>query len=130
MRGELSLPSPTPTRPLGGEMVLVRAPKPLWVAGLPEAGLIGGQSKVGMIEGVEELGVEAKGDVLRDQSLLRQVNLAVGEMRFAIVVAARVAEAAVDGRISSRTGTGAAEVTYHAAFEPMQSVRTKSAEEC
>ena len=35
MRGELSPPSPTPSNPVGGEMVLVSAPKPVWVAGLP-----------------------------------------------------------------------------------------------
>lgn len=29
MRGELSPPRPTPSRPVGGEMVLVSAPKPV-----------------------------------------------------------------------------------------------------
>ncbi len=29
MRGELSPPSPTPSSPVGGEMVLVNAPKPV-----------------------------------------------------------------------------------------------------
>ena len=35
MRGELSPPSPTPSSPVGGEMVLVSAPKPVCVAGSP-----------------------------------------------------------------------------------------------
>lgn len=35
MRGELSPPSPTPSSPVGGEIVLVIAPKPVWVAGSP-----------------------------------------------------------------------------------------------
>ena len=35
MRGELSPPRPTPSKPVGGEMVLVSAPKPVWVAGFP-----------------------------------------------------------------------------------------------
>ena len=35
MRGELSPPYPTPSRPVGGEVVEVKAPKPVCVAGLP-----------------------------------------------------------------------------------------------
>ncbi len=35
MRGELSPPSPTPSSPVGGEMVLVSAPNPVCVAGSP-----------------------------------------------------------------------------------------------
>jgi Dynamin family len=35
MRGELSPPKPTPSKPVGGEVVYVSAPKPVWVAGLP-----------------------------------------------------------------------------------------------
>ena len=35
MRGELSPPNPTPSSPVGGEIVLVNAPKPVWVPGLP-----------------------------------------------------------------------------------------------
>ena len=35
IRGELSPPSPTPSSPVGGEMVLVTAPKPVWVPGFP-----------------------------------------------------------------------------------------------
>src|ERR1700677_1908337 len=35
MRGELSPPNPTPSNPVGGEIVLVKAPKPVCVAGLP-----------------------------------------------------------------------------------------------
>ena len=35
MRGELSPPSPTPSSPVGGEVVYVSAPKPVCVDGLP-----------------------------------------------------------------------------------------------
>ena len=35
MRGELSPPSPTPSNPVGGEVVEVSAPKPVCVEGLP-----------------------------------------------------------------------------------------------
>src|ERR1700689_1477204 len=35
MRGELSPPNPTPSRPVGGEVVDVKAPKPVCVEGLP-----------------------------------------------------------------------------------------------
>ncbi len=35
MRGELSPPRPTPSRPVGGDVVEVRAPKPVCVAGFP-----------------------------------------------------------------------------------------------
>jgi hypothetical protein len=35
MRGELSPPSPTPSSPVVGEIVLVSAPNPVCVAGLP-----------------------------------------------------------------------------------------------
>ena len=35
MRGELSPPSPTPSKPVGGEVVDVKAPKPICVDGLP-----------------------------------------------------------------------------------------------
>jgi hypothetical protein len=60
-----------------------------------------------MVEDVEELRVEAKGDVLGDSSLLRHVNLGVGEMRPSVVVAAGVAELAVNGRISTGASAGA-----------------------
>src|SRR5260370_27227033 len=60
-----------------------------------------------MIEDVEELRVEAKRDVLCDWNRFGHVNLGVGEMRPPIVVAARVAELAVDGRISTGTSAGA-----------------------
>src|SRR5579862_9516986 len=35
MRGELSPPNPTPSRPVGGDVVDVKAPKPVCVEGLP-----------------------------------------------------------------------------------------------
>src|ERR1019366_9952738 len=35
MRGELSPPSPTPSSPVGGEVVLVSAPKPVCVERFP-----------------------------------------------------------------------------------------------
>jgi hypothetical protein len=35
MRGELSPPNPTPRRPVGGDVVEVSAPKPVWVFGSP-----------------------------------------------------------------------------------------------
>ena len=35
IRGELSPPSPTPSRPVGGEVAYVKAPKPVWVDTLP-----------------------------------------------------------------------------------------------
>jgi hypothetical protein len=35
MRGVLSPPNPTPSRPVGGEVVYVSAPKPVWVEGFP-----------------------------------------------------------------------------------------------
>ena len=55
-------------------MVLVSAPKPVCVAGFARrARLVAGQSKVGMVEDIEELRVEAEGDVLRDRNLLRHV---------------------------------------------------------
>jgi hypothetical protein len=44
-------------------MGLVTAPKPVWVPRCSR--LIAGQSKVGMVENIEELGVEAE----RDQSI-------------------------------------------------------------
>jgi hypothetical protein len=35
MRGELSPPKPTPSNPVGGEVVATRAPKPVYVPGCP-----------------------------------------------------------------------------------------------
>lgn len=35
MRGALSPPKPTPSKPVGGEVVEVSAPNPVWVEGLP-----------------------------------------------------------------------------------------------
>ena len=35
MRGVLSPPNPTPSRPVGGEVVYVSAPNPVWVEGFP-----------------------------------------------------------------------------------------------
>jgi len=35
IRGELSPPKPTPSSPVGGEVVFVNAPNPTWVPGLP-----------------------------------------------------------------------------------------------
>jgi hypothetical protein len=35
MRGELSPPKPTPSKPVGGEVVAVSAPKPVCVPGRP-----------------------------------------------------------------------------------------------
>src|ERR1700733_2878013 len=51
IRGELSPPSPTPSKPVGGEIVLVKAPKPVWVAGLPggPARLLG-KAKLGWLK--------------------------------------------------------------------------------
>jgi uncharacterized glyoxalase superfamily protein PhnB len=68
MRGELSPPRPTPSRPVGGEIVLVSAPNPVCVAGSPGMPplVIAGQSKVRVVEDVEELSVEPERDVLGD----------------------------------------------------------------
>ena len=49
--------------------------------------LIAGQRKVGMVEDIEELRVEAEGDMLRDRNLLRQIHLGIGEMWTSVVVA-------------------------------------------
>ncbi len=66
MRGELSPPRPTPRRPVGGEVVYVRAPKPVWVAGF--AGDAGEnharEREIGVVENVEELGFDAQLHVL------------------------------------------------------------------
>ncbi len=35
MRGVLSPPKPTPSRPVGGDVVEVNAPNPVWVEGFP-----------------------------------------------------------------------------------------------
>jgi len=35
MRGVLSPPKPTPSKPVGGEVVEVSAPNPVWVVGFP-----------------------------------------------------------------------------------------------
>src|ERR1700722_11711460 len=35
MRGVLSPPKPTPSNPVGGEVVYVSAPNPVWVEGFP-----------------------------------------------------------------------------------------------
>ena len=49
MRGELSPPSPTPSSPVGGEVVDVMAPNPVCVAGFPgmPATTIDGNEKFG-----------------------------------------------------------------------------------
>jgi hypothetical protein len=41
-----------------------------------------------MVEDIEELRVEAEGDMLCDQNLLRQVHLGISEMWASVVVAA------------------------------------------
>jgi hypothetical protein len=61
MRGELSPPRPTPSSPVGGEMVLCSVPNfgGMYSPGTPACTLLG-QRKVGMVEGVEHLHVEAQ----------------------------------------------------------------------
>ena len=60
MRGELSPPRPTPSKPVGGEMVLPGFR--IWAGSTAgDSGFhIAGQREVGMVEGVEHLHVEAQ----------------------------------------------------------------------
>ena len=61
MRGELSPPSPTPSNPVGGDVVDVRAPKPVCVLGSPGTPAIAvGSAKFGAIEQIEHLQLRAQ----------------------------------------------------------------------
>src|ERR1035441_699336 len=66
------------------------------------AGLVRGEGEVRVVEEIEYLRVEAEGNMFRDRNLLRDVDLGVGEVRSAIIVAAGVAELAVGRRIAAR----------------------------
>ena len=52
MRGLLSPPNPTPSKPVGGEVVYVSAPKPLCVEGFPgmPASTMLGSAKFGWLK--------------------------------------------------------------------------------
>jgi len=56
------------------------------------AGLVAGQSEVGMIEDIEDLRVKTEGQMLCNRNLFRHVNLGIREMRSAVVIAAGVSE--------------------------------------
>ena len=89
MRGELSPPRPTPSRPVGGEMVLSRVPNSGRNVFAGHAGLhAAGQCEVGMVEGVEHLHIEAQRGLLPDGKTAREVDVGVGEVRAAHGVAA------------------------------------------
>ena len=108
MRGELSPPRPTPSSPVGGEMVLVSAPKPVWVAGSPgvPAWLVG-SAKLAWLKTLKNWVSKRKVTCSVIGNLLGYVELGVGEVRAAEVVAAGVAELAVGGRVAAGTRAGA-----------------------
>ena len=109
MRGELSPPSPTPSSPVGGEVVLVSAPKPVCVERFPgiPAITIRGQAEVRMVEDVEELRIDAQLHVLAHLEPLRQIQIAPDEVRPSESVAPKIAELAGLRAIASGAGARA-----------------------
>ena len=109
MRGALSPPNPTPSRPVGGEVVLVSAPKPVCVPGSPgiPARTMLGRAKFGMVEDVEELPFQAQLNVLTEWNRLGKIKVTPKELRAAQRVAAQSSELAIRGTVAARAGARA-----------------------
>ena len=94
MRGELSPPKPTPSSPVGGEVVYVSAPNPTCVEGLPgmPAKTSLGSAKLAMVEDVEELRFEPQLHAFAQGKPFRKIKIAPEEIRTAQSVAAERSE--------------------------------------
>jgi hypothetical protein len=85
MRGVLSPPKPTPSKPVGGEVVYVSAPKPVWVSGFSrDAGLHHRwEAEICMVEDIEELTLKPQFHVLAQGEPFCQVEVTPEKIRTA-----------------------------------------------
>ena len=107
MRGELSPPRPTPSSPVGGEMVLSRVPNlaGTYSPGTPASTLLG-NAKLGWLKALNICASKRNDSPSRNAKLPREVDVGVSKVRPAHRVAARVAELAVGWRIAAGACAG------------------------
>jgi hypothetical protein len=108
MRGVLSPPNPTPSKPVGGEVVYVSAPNPSLRRGLSRnAGLHhAGQAEIRMVEDIKKLTLKTQLHMLAQGKPLCQVEIAPEKIRTAQGIASEVSELAILRTVAAIAGSG------------------------